>query len=176
MNDWPTQDQVLSGKSIYGNPKGRNVTAMSPGWEAANIVAIEPPFRMTYAGTPIKRMRVHRLCATSLARVLCSLKDAARGNQAILDYWGVSIFGGVVAYRLMRGGSNLSIHSYGAAIDLDPARNGLGDTTPRFAQFPEVLAAFKKERWTWGADWDGDGSTANERRPDGMHWQATKPL
>lgn len=166
---WPTQAEVLSNRSVYGDPRGKDRTRMSPAWEAANITSITPPFRMTYAGTPIKRIRVHNHCAASLMRVLQNLLDAARahepGNpQKILDHWGVSIFGGVVMYRLMRGGDRLSIHSYGAAIDLDPARNGLGDSTPRFANFPEVLKAFDKEGWTWGGKWS---------RADGMHWQAT---
>jgi hypothetical protein len=165
MNNWPTQLEVLSGKSVYGNPKGQNITRMSVSWERLNIVTIVPPFRMTYASTPIKRIRIHKQCAASLARVLDNLKAAAGGKQETLDHWGVSIFGGVVAYRLMRGGSRLSIHSYGAAIDLDPARNGLGDQTPRFANFPQVLKAFADEGWTWGGKWS---------RADGMHWQATK--
>lgn len=161
---WPSQSEVLSNRSIYGDPRGRDRTRMSPAWEAANIVYIAPPFRMTYAGQAVKRIRVHRHCAASLSRVLQNLNEAAGGKQATLDHWGVSLFGGVVMYRLMRGGSSLSIHSYGAAIDLDPARNGLGDATPRFAEFPQVLQAFAAEGWTWGGRWS---------RPDGMHWQAT---
>jgi hypothetical protein len=129
---------------------------------------------MTYAGAPVSRIRVHKHCAQSLLRVLNNLKDAAKGKQKILDHWGVSIFGGVVAYRLMRGGNRLSIHSYGAAIDLDPARNGMYDRTPRFAEFPEVLKAFADEGWRWGGDWNGNGSSADERMADGMHWQATR--
>lgn len=164
MNNWPTQAEVLSGKSVFGNPKGPNITRMSVSWERANIVTIVPPFRMTYAGTPIKQIRVHKHCAASLLRIFGNLKAAAKGKQETLDHWGVSIFGGVVAYRLMRGGNSLSIHSYGAAIDLDPARNGLGDQTPRFANFPEVLKAFADEGWLWGGKWS---------RKDGMHWQAT---
>lgn len=164
MSTWPSQSEVLSNRSVYGDPRGKDRTRMSPAWEAANITSIAPPFRMTYAGTPIKRIRVHRHCAASLGRVLQNLSDAAGGKQATLDHWGVSIFGGVVMYRLMRGGDRLSIHSYAAAIDLDPARNGLGDSTPRFANFPEVLKAFAKEEWMWGGEWS---------RADGMHWQAT---
>lgn len=169
MTTWPSQADVLSNRSPYGDPRGKDRTRMSPAWEAANITTITPPFRMTYAGTPIKRIRVHRHCAASLGRVLQNLLVAAKahepGNpQKLLDHWGVSIFGGVVMYRLMRGGSRLSIHSYGAAIDLDPANNSLGDSTPRFANFPEVLKAFAAEGWIWGGTWS---------RADGMHWQAT---
>jgi hypothetical protein len=178
MNAWPSQSEVLSNKSIFGDPRGKDRTRMSAKWEADNIVYITPPFRMTYAGQPVKRIRVHRRCAESLGRVLQRLLDAAtkvdpKNPQKVLDHWGVSIFGGCVMYRLMRGGSSPSIHSYGAAIDLDPARNGLSDRTPRFAEFPQVLAAFKAEGWRWGGDWNGNGSSADERRADGMHWQAT---
>jgi hypothetical protein len=48
------------------------------------------------------------------------------------------------------------------------------DRTPRFAEFPEVLKAFADEGWRWGGDWNGNGSSADERMADGMHWQATR--
>jgi hypothetical protein len=177
--DWPTQQEVLLNKSVYGDPRGKDKARMSPAWERANIVSIIPPFKMTYADIPIKRIRVHKHCAQSLLRVLNSLLASARKEdpkhpQKVLDHWGVSIFGGVVQYRLMRGGNRLSMHSYGCAIDLDPARNGMYNRKPRFGQFPAVLKAFKDEGWRWGGDWDGDGSSADERQADGMHWQATR--
>lgn len=179
MSNWPSQSAVLANTSVYGDPRGKDRTRMSPKWEAANIVYIAPPFRMTYAGQPVKKIRVHKHCADSLLRVLNNLLEAAKKvdpktPQKTLDHWGVSIFGGVVMYRLMRGGSRLSIHSYGAAIDLDPVRNSLADRTPRFAEFPEVLAAFKAEGWRWGGDWNGNGLSSDEPRADGMHWQATQ--
>lgn len=176
---WPTQQEVLSNKSVYGDPRGPDRTRMSLKWERENITTITPPFRMTYAGKPIKRIRVHKYCAESLLRVLRDLLASAakinpKNPQAVLDEAGVSIFGGVVQYRLMRGSNALSIHSYGAAIDLDPARNSLYDRTPNFANYPWVLEAFRKEGWRWGGDWNGNGSSADERRADGMHWQATR--
>ncbi|MES2814479.1 MAG: M15 family metallopeptidase [Pseudomonadota bacterium] len=179
MQQWPTQAAVLAGTSIFGNPRNRKDPARaSAAWESANLTTITPPFRMTYAGKAVRVIRVHKACAASLLRVLQNLLTAAtrinpKNPQAVLDEAGVSIFGGVVMYRLMRGGSSLSIHSYGAAIDLDPARNGLYDQTPNFAKYPWVLAAFAAEGWRWGGDWDGDGSSADERKADGMHWQAT---
>lgn len=174
MNNWPSQAEVLSDRSVYGNPRGPGGVRMSAKWEAANILYVKAPFRMTYAGKPVTRgFRIHKHCAPSMARVLDNLWDAADGRQADLDHWGVSIFGGCTEFRLMRGGSTLSIHSYGAAIDLDPANNGLGDRTPRFAQFPQVLAAFAAERWRWGGDWNRNGTSADDPRADGMHWQAT---
>ena len=176
---WPTQAAVLSGTSIYGNPRNRkDPSRPSATWEAANIVTITPPFRMTYDGKPVKVIRVNKNCAESLLRVLNRLLDAARkinpkNPQAVLDESGASIFGGCVMYRLMRDGKALSIHSWGAAIDLDPARNSLYDKTPNFTRYPWVIEAFKAEGWRWGGDWNGNGSSADERKADGMHFQAT---
>jgi hypothetical protein len=49
---------------------------------------------------------------------------------------GIDLFGGCFAYRKMRGGSSWSKHSWGIAIDLDPVRNQLHETsrTARFAR------------------------------------------
>lgn len=173
MPQWPTQSEVLNGKSIYGNPVGRH-GLVSPTWERNNLALIVPPFKMAMGEIKITRIRVNKACAASLLRVLENLRDAANGRQEDLDFWGVSRFGGCFNYRPMRGLSTLSMHSYGCAVDLDPARNGLGDRTPRFAEFPVVLEAFRAEGWKWGGDWNGNGLTSDERRCDGMHWQATR--
>ena len=171
---WPSQADVLRYASPYGDPRGRTVGVGSAAWESANLVYVKAPFKMTYAGQAVtKGMRVHRYCAASLGRVMANLLDAARGDQATLDLWGVSIYSGAHNFRLMRGLNSLSMHSFGCAIDFDQSRNSLGDATPRFAQFPAVLAAFADEKWRWGGDWNGNGLTTDERRPDGMHWQAT---
>jgi hypothetical protein len=176
MSSWPTQTEVLGNKSVYGDPRSpRDRTKSSAKWERDNLVYVVPPFPMTYAGVKLKRgFRMHRHCAPSMERVLANLMDAANGDLKTLKHWGVTIFGGAMNFRLMRGGNRLSMHSYGCAIDLDPARNGMYDRTPRFAEFPLVLEAFRAEGWRWGGDWNGNGSSADERLADGMHWQATQ--
>lgn len=174
MSDWPKQADVLAGTSIYGNPRGRNGLA-SPTWEAANLTYVKAPFAMFFAGQRLTRgCKVHKACAVSLGKVFQNLWEAAGKDQEEIDYWGVSIYGGGHNFRVMRGGNSLSMHSYGCAIDLDPVRNGLYDQTPRFANFPSVLSAFRAEGWKWGGDWNGNGSSADERKADGMHWQATR--
>lgn len=160
---WPLQNEC---DTFYGNPRGKPGMA-NPTWEAANIVSIKPPFRMTYDGMPIKGIRIHRKCSESLFAVLTRLWDASAHDQALLDHWGVSIYGGAYNYRLMRGGNQLSMHSWGCAIDLDPARNSFHNTTPRFAQFPQVTSAFDAAGWTWGGRWQGQSC-------DGMHFQAAR--
>lgn len=172
--NWPTQTSVLSGRSVYGNPRGTNGLS-SPKWEAENLVYVKAPFVMTFAGKPLsKGMKVHRHCAPSLGRVMENIWQAAGRKQDIVDKWGVSIYGGGHVFRLMRGGNKLSMHSYGCAIDLDPVRNGMYDKTPNFALIQPVLEAFEDEGWLWGGDWNGNGKVSDERMPDGMHWQATR--
>lgn len=170
------QSNVLAYASIYGDPRGRGGSTASPTWQRENLTTIVPPFAMRMGDIKITRITIHKACAASLSRVLQAIWDQSGRQQRVVDEWGVSAFGGSFNYRPMRGMTTLSMHSFGCAIDLDPARNGLGDATPHFSKCPVVLKAFAAERWTWGGDWDGDGSTADQRRHDGMHWQATQPI
>ena len=165
--NWPTQREC---DNFYGNPRGRNPSQPSATWESQNLTFITPPFKMYYDGKLVTKIKVHKKCADAFSRVFNNLLVAANGSQTILDEWGVTKFGGSYNFRLMRNGTALSMHSYGCAIDLDPANNGLGDKTPRFANYPQVLKAFKDEGATWGGDWNGDG-IQNDTPADGMHWQ-----
>ena len=159
---WPAQSLC---DAFYGNPRGKN-GSYSQVWALANLTYIKPPFAMKIAWapyTPITKIRIHKKCAASLERVLNDIWQRAGRDQNKINEWGVNLFGGSFNYRLMRGGSALSMHSWGCAIDLDPARNGLGDFTPYLTSDHPVSQAFKKEGWVHGADW---------RRPDAMHFQA----
>jgi hypothetical protein len=167
MNAWPLQKDC---DSFYGNPRGVNGQP-SGQWERDNLTAITPPFRMTYAGHPVRTIKVHRRCALSLLRVLGKIWEASGHNQETLDSWGASVFGGSYNFRLMRGLNTLSMHAYGCAIDLDPAHNGLHDRTPKFTPNGAVVKAFKDEGWVWGGDWNSDGRSSDEPRCDGMHFR-----
>lgn len=174
MNNWPKQSDVLAYRSIYGDPRGRGGSVVSDSWRKANLIAIPVPFRMAMGNIPITRITIHKACADSLARVLADIWARSGKKQAVIDDWGMSVFSGSFNYRPMRGLSTLSMHSFGCAIDFDAPRNGLGNPRPHFASVPHVLEAFRAEGWTWGGDWDGDGSMSDQRRHDGMHWQATQ--
>jgi hypothetical protein len=141
MQNWPTQGEA---DGYYGNPRGRNGSA-SRNWEAANLIAFTPPFQMHYAGSTIRHFKIHRKCATSLARVFAAIWQAAGHEQNKVDQWGVSTFGGSYNFRLMRNSNRLSMHAYACAIDLAPDRHVMGRATPSFA--PEVLVAFAAEGW-----------------------------
>lgn len=161
---WPKQSEC---DEFYGNPRNkRDPSAASDAWETANIVRIKPPFLITYDGKPYKSgIRIHKKCADSLMRIFEDIWDYADQQQSVVDKWGASIYGGAYNYRLMRGSSRLSMHSWGCAIDLDPDRNSFHDTTPNFANAPFVIRAFEEAGWVWGGRWSG-------RSCDGMHFQA----
>jgi hypothetical protein len=170
MPKWPKQSQC---DAFYGNPRGRNGTS-SDSWKARNLIFIKVPFKMITAwdGKPVTRLHIHKKCAASLSGVLEKIWVASGRSQAKINEWGVNKFGGTFAFRTMRGGSSLSMHSWGCAIDFDPARNGLGDYTPILTPSHPVALAFKSEGWTHGADWNGNQKVMDERRPDAMHFQA----
>ena len=107
MPNWPRQPEC---DSFYGNPRGRNGHA-SPSWEAANLVFIAPPFKMHFGAQTVSRFRIHHKCAASLGRVLAAIWKAAGEDQARIDDWGVSSFGGSYNFRLMRGAHHLSMHA-----------------------------------------------------------------
>lgn len=178
-NSWPLQ---ANRNAYYGNPalpSGK----LDPKWEAANLVRVEFPWRAVLAWdtkVTVKSARIHRLCAPSLERVLAAIWEAAQrvgggskglattpgSAQAVIEHWGMHLYGGGFEFRPVRGGKTLSSHSWGCAIDFDPVRNSYGDTTPNFANVPEVLAAFAAEGWVWGGPW--------RPKADGMHWQAAR--
>ena len=90
------------------------------------ITTIELPYPMRLAwdlNTTIRKMRCHKLIAQPLLNVFNELL-ATYGLDAIKRLE-IDLFGGCFVYRAMRGGKQLSRHSWGIAIDLSPAKNDL---------------------------------------------------
>ncbi len=163
--NWPMQRDC---DAFYGRPINGD-GSINRAWEAANLVVIKPPFTVYYGTTPVKGIRIHRLCAESLSRVLDRIWAAAGRQQSVVDAWGASKFAGSWVVRNKRGAGTLSMHAYGCAIDLDPGRNAFHSTRPNFGRMPafKVVEAFEAEGWTWGGRWSG-------RSCDGMHFQAAR--
>jgi len=122
-NKWPTQAEC---DTFYGNPRASNGGA-SAGWEFANLVHYTPPWQMIDEDTrkPISGIRLHRKCRDSFGRVFSKAwelygKSQARNREAYLH-----LFSGSYVFRNIRGGSNLSMHSYGIAVDIAAGLNGL---------------------------------------------------
>jgi hypothetical protein len=121
----PTTDQ-LSAKYGKVNKTGKGY-----------LVWIDLPYPMRIAwdrNKKIKRFQCHKLIATRLLNVFNELL-AHYGYNTIVEL-GIDLYGGCFNYRLMRGGSELSTHSWAIAIDLDPDRNLLHESskTARFAR------------------------------------------
>lgn len=99
------------------------------------LVTIQLPYPMRLAwdlNTKINKMRCHRLVAQNFQNVFNELLSTY--GLAELQRLGIDLFGGCFAFRKMRGGNDYSRHSWGIAIDLDPARNQLKQTS-KTAQF-----------------------------------------
>jgi hypothetical protein len=156
---WPKQSEC---NVFYGNPRGRDGQCSSA-WVTANLVSVQPPWKMHMGDIPIRRFRMHKKCAASLDRVLAAAWAAIEMEQREADVRGWSAFSGSFNYRLKRGGQTLSMHSYGAAIDFDALNNGFGDTTPKLKRTDPLVQAFLAEGWIWGGSW---------QKPDAMHFQA----
>jgi hypothetical protein len=168
MNPWPTQ---ATADAFYGNPRGPRIATPSTAWYREHIIMIKPPFLMRMI-KPVKSFPIHVRCAEATRAWLDQVWKNAGRKQGVIDHWGMSVFSGSYCYRPMRGLQNLSMHAYGCAMDFDAPRNALHDQTPHFATLREqVIEPFLKLGGVWGGDWNGNGSSADERRADGMHFQ-----
>ena len=164
---WPKQTEIELVK-FYGNPDANNDGLPDPIWEAQNIVRIIPPYQMYLAWDtkkPVSKIAVHKNCSKSLERILSKIAEKYSAQDR--SYFQLDMYGGAYNFRLMRGANRLSVHSYGAAIDLAPALNGLNvKYKPDSRMMPvQVVRIFEQEGWEWGGQWN---------RPDAMHFQATQ--
>ena len=122
MSIWPHED-IASLNGFYGDPRGMNGTS-SPKWESENLVLWEPPYPMYYSDgnhTRMWHLRVHKKCRDTFD---AAFRDVLNhfGQEKITELR-LDITGGTFCYRLERGGSRLSVHSWGCAIDMDPGHN-----------------------------------------------------
>jgi len=108
-----------------------------PNQQGSYLTTINLPYPMRLAWdkkTTVNRMRCHKLIADDFLAVFNDLLKHY-GLEKIQEL-GIDLFGGCFNFRAMRGGSDYSRHSWGIAIDLDPERNKLRETskTARFAR------------------------------------------
>ena len=134
---------------------------------AGYLVKIKLPYPMRIAwdlDSSVNSMMCHKLVADNFTAVFNELL-AVYGYDKIKEL-GIDLFGGCFNYRKMRGGNALSMHSYGLAIDLDPARNLLKESskTARFArpEYKAMIDIFYKH---------GFLSLGRERNFDFMHFE-----
>lgn len=144
---WPHED-IVALNAFYGDPRGHSGHP-SPAWEQANLVWITPPYRMEYSGGgQMKRLRVHKKCADAFMAALQGIKDHY-GSQEAIEVARMHLTGGTYVYRLQRGGSRLSVHSWGCAIDMDPQHNPFPHKWRKGMLPVEAALIFERAGFTW---------------------------
>ena len=108
-----------------------------PNQNGTYLVSIKLPYPMRLAwdkNTKVNTMRCHKLVAQNFTNAFNEILSVY-GLAKIQDL-GIDLFGGCFNFRAMLGGFDYSRHSWGIAIDLDPERNQLKETskTARFAR------------------------------------------
>lgn len=142
----------------YGEP---NVT----GEGYLETLILPYPMRVAWdTDHKLGRIRCHKLVLPNMTKVLDEVL-AEYGYEKIVEL-GIDLYGGMFNYRKKVGGSVLSMHSWGIAIDLDPAHNQLkwGRDKARFAgpEYKPLLEAFYK---------NGFINLGVEKNYDWMHFE-----
>jgi hypothetical protein len=152
-----TTSQIIS---KYGKPDEKG----------AYLSTIKLPYPMRIAwdkSTKVNTMRCHKLLVDNFTNVFKDLL-AHYGYEKLVEL-GIDLYGGCFNYRAMRGGSEWSTHSWGIAIDLDPERNQLKETskTARFArpEYKKLHEIFEKH---------GFENLGKVKGYDFMHFQIKK--
>ena len=157
MNNWPKQNYA-SMVDYYG-PVGENQT----------LLVLPYTLKLAWDSTSV----VKRLtCNVKVAESLHSIFEQTLKvyGEKELRKLKLDVFGGCLNVRKMRGSAtSWSIHSWGAAIDLDPDKNQL--------KWDNTKATFaKKEYEPFWKIVEGEGwvSLGRQKNYDWMHFQAAK--
>lgn len=134
---------------------------------AGYLTQIDLPYPMRLAwdkSVVVRRISCNRNIAKPLTNVFNDLLSYY-GYEKIVEL-GIDLFGGCFNFRAMRGGSSWSSHAWALAIDLDPDRNRLKETskTARFArpEYKPMIDIFYKH---------GFISLGREKNYDWMHFE-----
>jgi hypothetical protein len=108
-----------------------------------------------------------------VADALIMVRDVIKTDPGLLKY--VKKSGGTFNWRNIAGTSRLSVHSFGAAIDLNTKyanywrwANGKPGNVPRYEnQYPmKLIAIFEKHGFIWGGRWYHYDTMHFEYRPE----------
>jgi len=141
-------------RQAYGSFKftelsGGNVR-ITDSWPRDNLVVLHDVLGLGLS------VQLHGLVAPRFIR-------AFQGALGVCPQYHVRMLGGFCARHKMHDPKReLSIHSWGAAVDINWDTNGIGNNAPH--DIPrDFIEAFVGEGWEYGGDWPSN--------PDWMHFQ-----
>lgn len=170
---------MFSGKELvryFGNPKMANYEA--------NMVTLDLPFTYIYSGNfkPIKIKchksvvknfkKAHELIWNEVRKIIKNKygfnETSEFYNKKAYEYLNskrLNICGGSFNVRKMRTSNSWSHHSFGIAIDIDPAKNPMSKKLT--TSLPSwYIKCWKQAGFEWGGDW--------KNSKDSMHFEVTK--
>ena len=163
-------------EALFGNPTNSDRT-LNEAWEGTNIRKIAPPdgWQLYYQADQglvrVSGIRLHRLLEDAFIAALDDIWQFARQQigaaatdeqiRAWLHKRRLDQPGGGFNFRKITGGSKLSLHSYGIALDWDPEHN------PRQKPLTRTLPDW------WYDIWRAHGWSDGRQfpTPDPMHVQ-----
>lgn len=156
MKTFPKIEQL---EGHYGIIRTGGDGLPSPQWQATQLSTIRSPYPLRLAWKPaesIFRVRCHRMVRGPLSQAFDGILKHYRqqhGEGALkkIQEDGMDLFGGCYAFGL-NGSDQLSLHSYGAAICLNPAGNPKGKRPDKCTMPKEVVEIFQKIGAVWGGD------------------------
>lgn len=151
---WPAQGAMTA---FYG----------SPGWPDCTAGRARLPFPFPLAWDDDQRITTfacHIKCADAFTAIFA--QAAEHYGEAEFRRLRLDRFGGCYNYRPMRGGSAMSTHAWGAAVDLDPENNQL-----RWGRDKASFARPEYEPFWAIVEAQGAVSLGRVRNFDWMHFQ-----
>lgn len=143
-------------RAFYGDPRRhiKDDGTVSRIWESQMaLVRMPTPLPLGWNRKQFaSRVRVNQVIVPEVEELFAELEDTRAWSK-------LKTYDGGYTWRLSRGGSRLSTHGLGGAIDFDAPWNRLG-MVPQMPR--EVVRIFERRGWRWGGRW---------RRKDGMHFQ-----
>ena len=156
----PTNDAVLAQSALkallgeFAIQRAGNNLSVDPAWLKTNVARATLPI--------IGPITCHRAIVEHLRAALTEIEQA--GLAGLINVADTRRSGGCFNGREVRtisgvNGHNLSRHSWGAAVDINPSANRFG-ATPNMD--PRIVDVFRRQGFAWGGTW---------AVPDGMHFE-----
>jgi len=146
---FPSPDGIAQIKMVYGDVQVRAGQVVTSGWEDDNMMTWKADWM------PKGRLYVNK-------KIKPILEAAINACLALNDGYKIRTIG-CFAPRPKRVNGELSVHSWGAAVDINADTNPLSLDGVLRTDIPDTwIAEFEKRGFVWGGRW---------KKPDAMHLQ-----